>query len=375
MVEPTQGEVAVRARAETLAELTGERVAVEPGRSLELLGGDHPRELRIEELSRPFDGDRAGSSIRMSSRRRIESEQRVGEAEDDLIGLERLPSTLEIVERRPQRTEQARIGGYRLPHERQAPRPPAESVANEARREVEHPVAEPGGRPGAPVMPLVGVEDDGMAPRAVRPGAAVVEGLDAREGAADGVGVVAVRVVGVPRKERLDPLDAGMWRRGPDPIAGRRRARSFKTGIQGRVHTLLMRFDTKIAIIVREDLAAWQKLNVASFLSGGLVGASPHLAGKRYVDATGRVYGPLVRQPILVFAGSAAELGRALRRAIDRGLQPSIYTAALFATGNDYDNRAAVAAVATDALDLAGLGLHADRKAVDKVTKGLALHP
>jgi hypothetical protein len=49
--------------------------------------------------------------------------------------------------------------------------------------------------------------------------------------------------------------------------------------------------------------------------------------------------------------------------------------AALFATGNDYDNRAAVAAVATDALDLAGLGLHADRKAVDKVTKGLALHP
>jgi hypothetical protein len=136
-----------------------------------------------------------------------------------------------------------------------------------------------------------------------------------------------------------------------------------------------MRFDTKIAIIVREDLAAWQGLNVACFLSGGLVGASPHLAGERYVDATGRVYGPLVRQPILVFAASAAELGRALRRAIDRGLQPSLYTTALFATDNDRDNRAAVAAVATDALDLAGLGLHADRKEVDKVTKGLALHP
>jgi hypothetical protein len=31
-----------------------------------------------------------------------------------------------------------------------------------------------------------------------------------------------------------------------------------------------MTFDTKIAIVVREDLAAWQKLNVAAFLSGGL---------------------------------------------------------------------------------------------------------
>ena len=31
--------------------------------------------------------------------------------------------------------------------------------------------------------------------------------------------------------------------------------------------------------------------------------------------------------------------------------------------------------VATEALDLAGFGLHAERKDVDKVTKGLTLHP
>jgi hypothetical protein len=53
----------------------------------------------------------------------------------------------------------------------------------------------------------------------------------------------------------------------------------------------------------------------------------------------------------------------------------SIYTYDLFATGNDDDNRAAVARVATEALDLVGLALHAERKAVDKVTKGLTLHP
>ena len=137
---------------------------------------------------------------------------------------------------------------------------------------------------------------------------------------------------------------------------------------------VLMRFDTKIAIAVRDDLASWQKLNVACFLSGGLVGSYPQLAGERYVDASGQVYGRLVRQPILVFSASAEELRRMLRRALERGLTPSIYTKELFATGHDAANRAAVASVSTQALDLVGLGLHGDRKEVDKVTKGLALH-
>ena len=136
-----------------------------------------------------------------------------------------------------------------------------------------------------------------------------------------------------------------------------------------------MRFDTKFAIAVRDDLANWQKLNVACFLAGGLVGSHPELAGERYVDASGIRYGPLVRQPILIFQATASELQRSLRRALERGLSPSIYTFELFATGNDVDNRAAVARVTTDALDLVGIGLHADRKEVDKVMKGLTLHP
>lgn len=136
-----------------------------------------------------------------------------------------------------------------------------------------------------------------------------------------------------------------------------------------------MRFETKIAIAVREDLATWRKLNVACFLSGGLVGAYPELAGERYADASGQSYGPLIRQPVLVFAASAEDLTRVMRRALDRGLEPSLYTADLFATGHDEANRAAVAGVATEALDLVGIALHADRKAVDKVMKGLALHP
>jgi hypothetical protein len=136
-----------------------------------------------------------------------------------------------------------------------------------------------------------------------------------------------------------------------------------------------MRFDTKIAIGVRDDLAVWQKLNVACFLSGGLVGSYPELAGERYVDASGQIYGRLIRQPVLVFAGTGPDLKRALQRALDRGVNPSIFTQALFGTGNDVDNRNAVASVTTDALDVVGFGLHADRKDVDKIMKGLALHP
>lgn len=136
-----------------------------------------------------------------------------------------------------------------------------------------------------------------------------------------------------------------------------------------------MLYDTKIAVVVRDDLAVWQKLNVACFLAGGLAGPSPEVIGEPYVDADGRRYGPLIRQPILVFQADSGGLTRALQRAASREVRVSIYTAELFATGNDADNRAAVAAVPTEALDLVGLAVHAPRKEVDKITKGFSLHP
>ncbi|WP_038367965.1 DUF2000 family protein [Bosea sp. UNC402CLCol] len=135
-----------------------------------------------------------------------------------------------------------------------------------------------------------------------------------------------------------------------------------------------MRYDTKIAIVVRENLATWQKLNVASFLAGGLVGASSELAGEPYQDGSGRFYGPLIRQPVLIFAATGEELTQVLQRAQGRGVRAHLYTYELFATGNDVDNREAVAAVATADLDLVGLALHAERKEIDKIVKGLKLH-
>jgi hypothetical protein len=135
-----------------------------------------------------------------------------------------------------------------------------------------------------------------------------------------------------------------------------------------------MIFDTKIAVVVRDSLATWQKLNVTAFLAGGLAGCYPELVGERYRDASGLTYGPLVRQPILVFSASGDELKKALQRARERNAAASIYTMELFTTYNDTDNRAAVAAVATRDLDLAGLSIHAEKRIVDKIIKGLKLH-
>lgn len=137
---------------------------------------------------------------------------------------------------------------------------------------------------------------------------------------------------------------------------------------------MTMTFDTKLAIAIRSDLAPWQKLNVTAFLAGGLAGEFGEIVGEPYRDASGQPYTPMIRQPILVFAASADELKRTHARAIRQDVRCAVYTHDLFATMNDDDNRAAVAAAATDALDLVGLGIYADRKAVDKITKGLSLH-
>ena len=143
---------------------------------------------------------------------------------------------------------------------------------------------------------------------------------------------------------------------------------------EGRADAARVRFDTKIAVVLREDLAVWQKLNVTAFLASGIVAAEPASTGLPYADGSGNLYLPMFAQPVLVFSGSADQLRQAYDRAMARNLRMSIFTEALFATGNDVDNRAAVKACPRDALHLAGLAFRADRKDDDKVLKGLSLH-
>ncbi len=139
--------------------------------------------------------------------------------------------------------------------------------------------------------------------------------------------------------------------------------------------TETVRFDTKIAVLLRDDLQTWQRLNVTAFLVSGLGTAFPEVIGEPYEDADATVYRPMFRQPVLVFEGAKEILRSAHDKASSRNLSMAIFTSDLFATGNDRDNRAAVRAVATGNLDLVGIAAYGPRNVVDKVCKGARMHP
>ena len=136
-----------------------------------------------------------------------------------------------------------------------------------------------------------------------------------------------------------------------------------------------IRFDTKIAVLLRDDLEVWQRLNVTSFLVSAIGQRNPEVLGEPYADADGTEYLPMFRQPVLVFEGSKEALAKSRERALSRGVALSVFTADLFATGNDRDNRAAVRAVRGADLDLAGLAVYGPRSAIDKIVKGARMHP
>ena len=76
-----------------------------------------------------------------------------------------------------------------------------------------------------------------------------------------------------------------------------------------------MQVDTKIAVVIRTDLEPWQKLNVASFLAGGIAAAFPECIGEPYGDGSGTKYLSLIGQPILIYGADLAALTRARTRA------------------------------------------------------------
>jgi|SRR5581483_257397 len=135
-----------------------------------------------------------------------------------------------------------------------------------------------------------------------------------------------------------------------------------------------MQLDTKIALVIRSDLQAWQKLNVAAFLAGGIAAAFPECVGSAYADASGNAYHALIGQPILIYGGDGAALTRALDRALARDVKAAVYTEDMFKTTHDAANREVVKAVQRNDLNLVGLAFRAERKVIDKVVDGLKFH-
>ena len=136
-----------------------------------------------------------------------------------------------------------------------------------------------------------------------------------------------------------------------------------------------MQFDTKLAVVLRDDLAVWQKTNVTAFLVSGIAATEPGVVGEPYRDASGTEYLPMFVQPVLVYEADSAALRRAYERATNRDVKLAVYTSELFETGHDEANRAEVARVTADGLDLVGIAFRAERKVVDKIVDRLRLHP
>ena len=136
-----------------------------------------------------------------------------------------------------------------------------------------------------------------------------------------------------------------------------------------------MQFDTKLAVVLQDDLAVWQKTNVTAFLVSGIAATVPGVVGEPYRDGSGNEYLPMLVQPVLVYEADAAGLRRAYERAMARDVPMAVYTRELFETNHDEANRAAVAGVAADELDLVGIAFRAERKVVDKIVDRLRFHP
>ena len=134
-------------------------------------------------------------------------------------------------------------------------------------------------------------------------------------------------------------------------------------------------FDTKIAIVVREDLAVWQKLNITAFLTSGIVGASEGLLGEPYEDAAGNTYNPLAIQPMIVLGADSDTVRAIYRRAMERGVRLSLYIEDMFKTGHDAANRETVKRYRPEEMNVVGLALRDDKRVVDKITKGARMHP
>lgn len=136
---------------------------------------------------------------------------------------------------------------------------------------------------------------------------------------------------------------------------------------------LFMSFDTKIKIVLREDLEMWQKLNVTAFLMSGIAGTQ-NIIGEKYVDNDNVQYLPMSQQPIMIHSSTLEPMNNLLEKALSKDVVISIYTEELFSTYNDEDNRAVISKYKTEELNLVGIVIRGKKNHVDKLFKGFDLH-
>jgi hypothetical protein len=133
--------------------------------------------------------------------------------------------------------------------------------------------------------------------------------------------------------------------------------------------------ENKIAIILRDDLKNWQKLNVTAFLASAVAIEFPELHGRHLVTASGGKFLPFMKQPVLVYkADNLEQMKRAFNRAKERELSIGIYSLPLFNTMTEEDNLNETASKTDDEQDLVGLAIYGENKKVNKALDGLKFH-
>lgn len=134
-----------------------------------------------------------------------------------------------------------------------------------------------------------------------------------------------------------------------------------------------MEFDTKIKIVLRNDLEMWQELNITAFLMSGIAGTQ-NIIGQPYIDKDNIQYLPMSQQPIMIHTASSEQMKELLKKTLTKDVVISIFTEELFETYNDEDNRAMISQFKTDELNLVGIGIRGKKNHVDRLLKGFDLH-
>src|SRR5699024_10629839 len=127
-----------------------------------------------------------------------------------------------------------------------------------------------------------------------------------------------------------------------------------------------MAFDTKIKIVLREDLEVWQKLNVTAFLMSGIAGIQ-NIIGEYYIDKYNVQYLTMNKQPVMIHSSKKDSMVELLQKTLNKVVVISVYTEELFSTNNDADNREVIAKYKTEDLILVGIGIRGKKNHVDKL--------
>ena len=109
-------------------------------------------------------------------------------------------------------------------------------------------------------------------------------------------------------------------------------------------------------------------------MRSGITGANPGIVGKTYQDRGGKRHLAMSGQPVIVLAGTAKVLTNIRNRANDTGVDTVAFIEERFSTGHDDANRAVFAEHDATEANTVGIALRADKKIVDKITKGARMH-